>query len=311
MGGFVDDCLDVLKFSLSWVNKRNLYVLMGVIFGLSLLNTFVERLASLAGMRLLMLVTFPASILISAIMFYYSVKVVLAALGDKGFGTIGYGVMAFLRYLALYLLVILTTLFPWTDARLLVVGVVLFLGVGVSAVSSVFSVVAAIPLVIFLFLGLVFWAYNYVRLYAAGYLFLSGKTGIVDSVRKSWDIMGGKVSRIFGILFVLVLVLFFASFALGFVFGIGTYLVSMVENAIYGFDVVATVLVVLFLAAIQTLSYFISGYLGVGIYSIIMGRKEGAEDKNHEEEKRKPAPEKARRKPVGKTRKGKVRKRAS
>ncbi|MFH1447861.1 MAG: hypothetical protein ABIG39_03285 [Candidatus Micrarchaeota archaeon] len=291
MGGFVDDCFNILKFIFSWVDDKRVWSLAGIIFGLSLLNSFMDVFVDVIDNPILLLATLPILLLIGIVIFYYSIKVTLYALERKGFGNIEYGVVPFLKYILLMIFVSISTFIPWMDKRLLALSVIIIVGLFVNVLLIMFSginiaakigtgsfggIMGFMPIlglliafVILLFLGMLLWTYIYVRLYAASYLFLSGRTDIVNSVRESWGVTDGKVLRIFGLLTIIGVLMMGAVFSVGFAFGFGTALLGVVETMLYGGPFIALAIMTVFYAAMRMFSSFVGSYLGVGIYSMI------------------------------------------
>ncbi len=279
MGGYIQDCVDLLGFSLSWISDRGvlgLYLTLlaitvvgGVLsFGSLMVFSglgFLRFLLSLGVMGVFMLV-----------FFYFGLKSILFALKAKGFGNAEYTPMKFLKTVILMLLNAITVLLPWVEIRMLAINV------GLAVVSVVcIGLALAVSRLFWLafFLAAFAWVlavlYCSLRLMFPLYEYLSGKSGVKASVRGSWEATNGNVTRILarfyltwgfiqgGLMAVIYpfyfIGLFLSILAMGAAFATG----SAFFGGIAIFAIMGCVIAVIFPA-----SFFLGSYLGVGVYSL-------------------------------------------
>ncbi len=287
MGGFVDDCVDVINFSISWKSESWVVGMFAIIFILSLITNGFSQAEKLSGSRMLPLVALPVLILAGVITAYFVVKVMLYGLKKLGFGNIEFGPVAFINYIILTILTGLSALLPWMDTKLLIGGIVILLGLALSGFSFLVSIIgaagtmaggaggegfttalmaaggSAIAFVLFFLIGVVLWSYTYTRLFATPYLFLSGKAGLVESIRKSWGLTNGRFWKIFG-------TRAFFGICVGIVFGVIGFIIAIIGGiASIVAPIAGALLVAILMSVIQPVSTFVGAYGGVKIYSLI------------------------------------------
>jgi hypothetical protein len=277
MGDFFDGCYRVLKFSFAWINDSSIYLLFGVLAGLSLLATLVSLGAKFEGM---LLPAFIITFLIGVVLYYFHFKVILHALSKKGFKTIEYGPAPFLKLILLSIMVSVSVFVPWMEKRLLAAGLILLLPILALVTGMLIAIAAEMsrgapflapdsaafslfnPLILLCMMGSFLWFYTYVRLFATTYLYLQGRADGTDAIKKSWALTNAKVGNILGMGLAVAIVLLVALVILSIPLGI----VALVERKIYATPVIVTLLgAILFQPAVR----FITGYLGVGIYASI------------------------------------------
>ncbi|MFH1470288.1 MAG: hypothetical protein ABIF01_00915 [Candidatus Micrarchaeota archaeon] len=202
MQRFIEDCIDMLRFSVSWVYDKEarmpffmipLVIIIGaiVVFG----GTFLFGMANPFLAFLFMLV----SMFLATIAFLYvSYKIIPYSLAKKGFKPIEYGIMPLIRSIIALVVASIASFLPWFDMKLLVINVVLALGVVGLIVLSVFmnfglGLLLIIPILLALSIT---WCYAWLRLAFTLYAFFLGN-GVVGSVRKSWELTDGKLTKVY------------------------------------------------------------------------------------------------------------------
>ncbi|MFH0818163.1 MAG: hypothetical protein V1909_06050 [Candidatus Micrarchaeota archaeon] len=292
MGGFIDDCVDVIKFSFSWFGENWVVKMFVLIFVVSLLSNGVGRLAQAMGSDILLLLSLPVAIIAMVPMAYFGAKVTLYGLKKMGFGNIDFGLGQFVNYIALNILRFLTMLFPWPDTKLLIAGVIVALGCAISGFSFILSIVSVaqskgtmdtgeftskllafggsiIMFVVFAAIGTLIWIYSGVRLYATDCLFLGGKAGIAESIKGSWVLTNGKFWKIAGTGTVFGFVIGVVFGIAGFAIAIPAVIIAFIEGTAVGTSVISALVVVFFSSLIAPIGMFVNMYGAVAIYSLI------------------------------------------
>jgi hypothetical protein len=278
MGGFIDDCLDVLRFSFSWISDNSVYSLLGILalfaFIQSVLSLGLQAvMGSLPVMFALLLLYFA----ISLVVYYFSVKVILYSLKKKNFGNIEYGVLPYLKVIVLSIFTTVSTVIPWMDFKLIaaeIAAVVILVAFAILVVLAKSTLTAGLFLMALGFamtvIGIIA-IYASIRLLPATYLFLAGKADIVDSVRKSWVMTKGKFWKIFGTMFCTGIVLLIGYIGIMILFVIATMISGKVDSV--AFNSKGGPLTTLFEVIFKTLTIpaftFVSMYMMVGIYALV------------------------------------------
>ncbi len=192
---YLDDCIEMLRFSVSWMydeKAKPLFItIAGVILvvGLLFLGSIFIRQPLLAFLFLL----------IGGILFAYVVLMVLPfALSKRGFKPIEYGPISFIKSILVMIVTCIGVFLPWFDIRLLVLNVLIVLALVGVVLISIFAKVGFGFLLLFpiMLVGFLSVFYSSLRLAFSMYAFFDGN-GVLDAVKKSWEITNGKMTRVY------------------------------------------------------------------------------------------------------------------
>ncbi len=300
MAGFVDDCVDVLKFSVSWKSEGWILGMFVLIFIASLISStpgqYAEEfenanpvLASTLG-----LLSIAVLIIFMFVFLYLGAKIALSGLNRKGFGNINLDIGSFVSYIVLHIFMGLSVLFPWMDMKLLAAGIFLLVGMAATGIGFFLSIAgmisnlsgsssgpdlsSLIPMlgtlgffIIFAMAASILWTFVGIRLFAARYIFLAGKGGAVDSIKKSWELTLGKFWKVFGTNLVFGIVI-------GILFGAVTFAVAIPGVVVMFIEkggnpdnpaLISTAILLVLGSIIAPIRIFVEEYGRVGIYSLI------------------------------------------
>jgi hypothetical protein len=244
---YLDDCIEMLRFSVSWAYDSGARSLVAILCGFMFLWMVLNF--GLAALKIPIL-SFLVQVVVYIAYLYLAFSVIPYGLKKKGYSPAEYGPIPFLKLILLMILNVITIFLPWTDVRLLALNVILAIaavGVVLVAIFAKVGILAVLLIPIGLALVLSF-AYSALRLMFPCYAFLEGK-GILESIKISWAITNGRLTKVYSRLYLTV------GFALG-----GVVMVVLPFLAIFFF---------LTMVGIVAAAFFSSAQL-IGLVMIVM-----------------------------------------
>jgi len=206
---YLDDCIEMLRSSLSWTydpdaRKPFAMIAVGII-----LASIIGVIGIVGGGALVLvnsiigiLVICLAMLLAVLVVDYFVLAIIPYSLKKKGFNPIRYGVMPFIKSILVMIVAFIGAILPWFDLRLLALNILVIIAlVGVVAISIftkiVFGFLLLLPIMLVGFLSVI---YSSLRLAFSMWAFFDGN-GVVGSVRKSWELTNGRMTKLYSRLF--------------------------------------------------------------------------------------------------------------